>query len=56
VEQYEEICFRYCEIFGWESREECSKSWITQEVTNKIDKQRKWKNVRKKKEGTTAEN
>jgi len=49
VEQYQEICFRSCEVFGWESREEGSRSWITQEVTRKIDKHRKWKNVTKKK-------
>jgi hypothetical protein len=56
VEQYQEICFRSCEVFAWESREEDSRSWITQEVTRKIDKHRKWKNVtKKKKEGTTAE-
>jgi len=50
------MCVRYYEVFGWESREESSRSWITQEVIRKIDERRKWKNVRKKIEGTTTEN
>jgi hypothetical protein len=33
-----------------------SSSWISQDMISKLDERMKWKNVRKKKEGTATEN